>query len=385
MLLVHNSYQLVGGEDFAFENEVHLLRSHGHEVATYVRSNAELEGTSRVSAAMGAVWSRRSLNELTRLIAATRPEVVHFHNTFPLVSPSGIYAAKRLNVPVVLTLHNYRLTCAAATHFREGHVCLDCMGKVVPWPAVAHSCYREDRAASTVVSGMQLVHRLAGTWNRRVDAFIILSEVMRGVLESGGLPSEKLHIKVNFLPDPGAGQGPRERALFVGRLTPEKGLHTLLTAWGKLPDLPLDIIGSGPLEREVLRAVEERGLHNVRLIGQMGHAEVLTAMKRARLLIVPSLAYEGLPMTIIEAFACGTPVIASDIGSSAEMVGAHQAGALFSPADWEGLARLVRDLWGDEDKLDRFRQLGRQEYARAYGPDRNYESLMKIYDSLRRA
>jgi len=382
VLMVHNYYQRAGGEDFAFENEVQLLRSRGHRVDTYVRRNEELDEASLLSAAMGAIWSRGSLIELTQLIYAVRPEVVHFHNTFPLVSAAGIYAAKRLDIPVVATLHNYRLTCAAATHFREGRVCLDCIGKSVPWPAVAHSCYRGNRAASAVVAGMQIVHRLAGTWSHKVDALIVLSKSMREVLEAGGLPRKKLHIKANFLPDPGMGRGTRHRALFVGRLTPEKGLDTLLSAWRMLPDMPLDIIGSGPLEEVIRRQVQDQRLHNVQIHGHLSHADVLSAMKRARLLLVPSVAYEGLPMTIIEGFATGVPIVCSDIGSPAEMVGSRSVGALFGPGDPEALVKLVKSLWADGQRLEQLRQAGRQEYERAYGSDRCYERLMEIYGGM---
>lgn len=382
VLMVHNYYQQVGGEDFAFENEVHLLRSRGHEVETYVRRNEELEEASRLSAAVGAIWSRNSLNALRQVIQRSRPEVVHFHNTFPLISPSGIFAAKRLDIPVVMTLHNYRLTCAAATHFRDGSLCLDCLGKLVPWPAVVHGCYRRHRAGTTVVAGMQIVHRLAGTWAHKADALIVLSKYMRQVLETGGIPRKQLHIKPNFLPDPGLGRGSRERALFVGRLTPEKGLDTLLSAWQMLPDVPLDIIGSGPLEPQVQSRIERWNLPHVRMIGHVGHEEVLGMIKVARLLVVPSLAFEGLPMTIIEGFACGAPVVCSDIGSLAEMVGPHHAGALFPPGDSEQLAHLVSNLWKDNQRLEQLRQAGRREYEQTYGPAHSYERLMEIYEDI---
>jgi len=381
VLMAHNYYLQQGGEDFAFENEVQLLRSRGHQVETYARSNEELDATPRLAAAVEAFWSWRSWNELSHLVHATCPDVVHFHNTFPLISPSGVHAVKSLNVPVVVTLHNYRLTCAAATHFRAGHVCLDCVGKLVPWPAVAHNCYRQDRGASAVVAGLQVGSRMVRTWSHKVDALIVLSEWMRGVLEAGGLPHEKLHIKANFLPDPGMGKEGRERALFVGRLTSEKGVDTLLSGWRRLSDIPLDIVGSGPLEKTIRKMVVEQGLEHVRVLGQITHEEVIAVMKRARLLIVPSIAFEGLPMTIIEGFACGTPVVASAIGAPWEMVGQH-AGAVFKTGDPDDLRRVVRTLWTDDGRLERMRQFGRREYERVYSPDRNYHRLTEIYEAV---
>ena len=251
--MLHNHYQQPGGEDQVFEVEGALLEAHGHRVLRYTQHNDSVADMTRAELAKATVWNTVAYRELRTLIREEQPQVAHFHNTFPLISPAAYHAARAERVPVVQTLHNYRLICPSALFFREGRVCEDCSGKAVPWPGVAHACYRGSRSSSAAVAAMLTAHRVLGTWSRAVDAYIGLTEFARQRFVRGGLPAEKIVVKPNFVhPDPGAGGGDGEYVLFVGRLSEEKGVDTLLKAW-KRPRVrvPLKIVGDGPLVPEV--------------------------------------------------------------------------------------------------------------------------------------
>src|SRR5918999_951602 len=256
VLAVHNRYQQPGGEDQVFLAETALLESYGHSVVRYSTHNDRVAAMNRLALAGNTLWNSSTYQELRTLIRQERPHVVHFHNTFPLVSPAGYYAAKAEGVPVVQTLHNYRLLCPNALFFRDGRVCDDCMGKVVPWPGVVHKCYRGSRAASGLVTAMLTTHRVLRTWIRMVDVYVALTEFAQRKFAEGGLPAGKIVVKPNFVyPDPGPGEGRGAYALFVGRLSPEKGVGTLLAAWERLERrIPLKVVGDGPLREQAVEA-----------------------------------------------------------------------------------------------------------------------------------
>jgi glycosyltransferase involved in cell wall biosynthesis len=237
ILAIHNSYQQPGGEDQVFLAETSLLERYGHQVVRYSKHNDRAAGMNRLALAGTALWNNSTYRDLRVLIRRERPDVAHFHNTFPLVSPAGYYAAKAEGVPVVQTLHNYRLLCPNALFFRDGGVCEDCMGKAITWPGVVHKCYRGSRAASGLVTAMLATHRALRTWTDMVDVYIALTEFARRKFIEGGLPEERMTVKPNFVdPDPGPGTSDDGHALFVGRLSPEKGVDTLLAAGNALED-----------------------------------------------------------------------------------------------------------------------------------------------------
>ena len=379
VLAFHTYYQHAGGEDVVFDAEVALLRQKGHKVCVYSLSNRALEAMARGKAAVNAIWNLKAYWDLRRKIETCRPNVVHFHNTFPLASPGVIHAAKHQVVPTIVTLHNYRLLCLNALLYRSGQVCEDCVGNLVPWPGVVRGCYRDSRAVSGVVAAQLVVHRLIGTWGRLVDAYVSLTEFARQKFVEGGLPADKIVVKPNFVhPDPGFGDGRGGFALFVGRLSAEKGVDTLLAAWKRLQGrVPLKIVGDGPLASEVAATAER--IEGVEWLGRKPRAGVLDLMKQASFLIFPSRWYEGFPMTIAEAFATGLPVVASNLGAMATLIDHERTGLHFRPGDPEDLVAKIEWLLGHPEVLARMRKEARAEYEAKYTAERNYQMLMEIY------
>jgi glycosyltransferase involved in cell wall biosynthesis len=381
ILAVHNRYQRPGGEDQVFAEETALLQSRGNRVLRCEVHNDQVEHTGRFTLAKDTVWNASAYRELGALIRRERPDVVHFHNTLPLISPAGYYAARAQGVPVVQTLHNYRLLCPVALFFRDGHVCEDCMGKAVPWPGVVHGCYRGSRAASGVVATMLTVHRALRTWTQTVDVYVALTGFARDKFVEGGLPAGKIQVKPNFVaPDPGRGEGGGGYALFVGRLAPEKGTGTMLAAWDRLePGIPLKIVGDGPLKDRVARAAATRP--NVEWLGHRPVAEVHALMRKAEMLVLPSEWYETFGRVAAEAFAAGTPVLAADIGAVAELVEHGRTGLKFRPGDPEDLATQVDWALSHPANLRRMRGDARAEFEARYTAEINYPKLMEIYES----
>ncbi len=380
ILVAHNYYRQPGGEDAVFAAETHLLRQQGHEVFELIEANDRIDEIGRLTAALQTVWSRPAHRKFTRILRQTSADVVHFHNTFVLISPSAYYACKELGVPVVQTLHNYRLLCPAATMLRDGHLCEDCLGKTPPWPGVLHGCYRNSRSQTAVAAAMLTFHRWLKTWRQQVDVFVALTEFARQKFVQGGLPAEKVVFKPNFiLLDPGMREGQGNYALFIGRLSPEKGVRTLLKAWQHVDNIPLRIVGDGPLMQEVQQEVRIRQLHRVKVLGQCDFKEVLQLIQGARFLVFPSQWYEGFPMSIVEAFACGLPVIAPRLGAMQEIIAEKDTGLHFKPGDPEDLAEKVAWAWMHDGDMRQMGGSARREYELKYTPEANYQMLMRIY------
>jgi glycosyltransferase involved in cell wall biosynthesis len=389
ILLVHNSYQQHGGEDTVVRQEKHLLERSGHDVVLYHQSNdAILEYSSfeRLTLPMRAVWSTDSRRRIESLIKQHRPEVVHVHNTFVVLSPSIYSACKENGIPVVQTLHNYRLICPAATFLRNGNVCEECIDHSL-WRSVRYGCYHGRRSHSAMTALMLAVHRGRGTWKEEVTCYIALSEFARSKFLDAGFSADNIFVKPNFVyPDPGA----RGRqlpvfscgyALFVGRLSPEKGAHVLLSAWQRLQTaIPLFIIGDGPERPKLEAEVARLGLSNVHFCGFRDRTETLAAMKAANFLVFPSTWYEPFGMTVVEALACGTPIICSRVGAIPEMVEDGRTGLHFSPGDSDDLAEKVRWAWSHPERLRLMRNEARNEFERKYTAEKNYPTLMRIYE-----
>ncbi len=382
MLLLHNRYQQAGGEDQVFAAEGELLEAHGHQVVRYVTHNDQVTKMSRPAVAKATVWNGTAYRELRALIRRERPQLAHFHNTFPLISPAAYYAARAEGVPVVQTLHNYRLLCPNALFFRKGRVCEDCLGKAFPWPGIAHACYRGSRASSGMVAAMLTIHGALSTWQGTVDMYIALTEFARQKFVQGGLPAEKITIKPNFVsPTPEAGEGRGKYALFVGRLSQEKGVDTLLAAWDNLKGkVPLKIVGDGPLAANVAKAAEK--FREVEWLGRQPEDRVLALMKDAQTLLFPSVWYEGFPMVIAEAYAVGLPIIASDLGSMSSLIDHGHTGLHFRPGDPKDLAARVEWASTHPAELKQMRKGARAEFEAKYTAEKNYSRLIEIYESV---
>jgi glycosyltransferase involved in cell wall biosynthesis len=381
ILAVHNRYQRPGGEDQVFVDETALLETRNHRVLRYEVHNDQVKQVNRLILAKDTVWNTSAYRELGALIRRERPHVVHFHNTLPLVSPAGYYAARAEGVPVIQTLHNYRLLCPVALFYRDGRVCEDCMGKAVPWPGVVHRCYRGSRTASGVIATMLTVHRALRTWTEMVDVYVALTEFARNKFIEGGLPAGKIVVKPNFVaPDPGRGQGGGGYALFVGRLAPEKGTETMLAAWDRLGTrIPLKIVGDGPLRDRVVEAAARQS--NVEWLGHRPVEDVHALMGKADMLVFPSQWYETFGRVAAEAFAAGTPVIAANIGAVAELVEHGRTGLKFRPGDPEDLVTQVEWALSHSAELRSMREEVRAEFEAKYTAERNYRALMEIYEA----
>jgi glycosyltransferase involved in cell wall biosynthesis len=384
VLLVHNYYQQPGGEDQVFATEAALLEAHGHSVVRYTVHNDQVAEMNPLSLVQTTLWNKTVYRELRALICRERPQGAHFHNTFPLISPAAYYAAKAEGVPVVQTLHNYRLLCPSQGGFflRQGKVCEDCLGQFLPWPGIVHSCYRNSKAGTAVHVMMLSWHRAVQTWTKMVDVYIALTEFAQQKFIQGGLPAEKMVVKPNFVyPDPSSGEGQGGYALFVGRLSPEKGTDTLLAAWERLDGkVPLKIVGDGPLSLQVDKAVQR--LPEVEWLGRLPKTQVLTLMKDAHVLIFPSLWYEGFPMVIAEAFAVGLPVVASELGSMSSLIAPGRTGLHFRPGNPEDLAAQVEWTLKHPAELAQMRREARAEFEAKYTAAQNYQMLMEIYERV---
>jgi len=376
--LVHNHYRQPGGEDQVFAAEGDLLEAHGHSVTRYAAHNDTLDGTRQLALARATVWNGEQYRDLRAVFREARPDVVHVHNTLPLVSPAVYYAARAEGAAVVQTLHNFRVACVNGLFFRDGHVCEDCLGKLAPWRGVLHACYRGSRAASAAVAAMVGYHKLRGTYREQVDAYITLTDFSREKFVAAGLPARKLFVKPNFVyPDPGVGGGHGGYALFVGRLSDEKGAGTLLAAWQRVgARLPLLIVGDGPMAAPVAEAAV--GGH-VTWLGRRPPRDVYELMGAAAVVVIPSEWFETFGRVAVEAFATGTPVLASNIGAIAELVDHRRTGLLFTPGDAEALVDAVAWAISHPAELAAMRRAARAEYEDKYTAEANYDQLMATY------
>jgi glycosyltransferase involved in cell wall biosynthesis len=383
VLLVHNFYQNAGGEDQSFAADKAMLEKYGHEVSTFTLSNDLVKGMGRLKAAGKAMWNAECYRDLRRVIRENKPQVVHFANIFAVISPAAYYAAHAEGAAVVQTLHNFRLICPSAILFRDGAVCEDCLGKSFAWPGIVHGCYRGSRLASAAVATMLATHRLVGTWRREVDAYIALNNFVYAKYLKAGINPEQLFVSPNYLrSDLKPGCGDSGFALFAGRLTPEKGIRTLLEAWSRLPgDIMLKIAGDGA-DADLVRAAAEVN-PNIEWLGWRHQEEVVELAGRATCVIIPSLWYEGFNRVILEAFAQGTPVVASDMGSMKVIVDHGRTGLLFRPGDPDDLAAKVAGLMADPALRRTMRLAARAEFEDVYTEDANYDRLLRIYEFAR--
>jgi glycosyltransferase involved in cell wall biosynthesis len=375
--LVHNYYQWPGGEDRVFATEGELLEANGHEVSRYTVHNDRVHAMGRLALAHATIWNGGIARELRARWEREGTELVHFHNTFPLISPAAHHAARDAGLAVVQTLHNYRLLCPGATFFRDGRPCEDCLGRSVAWPAIAHRCYRDSRTASAGVTAMLAIHRALRTWRETVDVYVAPSEFVRAKFIEGGLPHDRVMVKPHFLPsDPGVGTHAGEYALFVGRISREKGIVALLDAWRRRgPPCQLRVAGTGPLEHLLVSPPA-----GVEWLGPQPPDAVSALMREALLLVAPSEVYETFGLTVIEAFATGLPVLVTRGGALAELVRDGVTGFHVEPNDPEAILGRVCWALAHPAELAAMGRCARHEFEANYTAAANYERLIRIYE-----
>ncbi|QOV88821.1 glycosyltransferase family 4 protein [Humisphaera borealis] len=380
ILVAHNFYQRPGGEDQVFADETSLLKSAGHQVTEFTVHNDSVAGQGKLALVGKTLWNRDTARQIADLVQRHRVDVVHFHNTFPLISPASYYAARSAGAAVVQTLHNYRLLCPGSLFLRDGKVCEDCLGKTLPWPGAVHKCYRGDRGASTVTAGMLGVHRMVRTYHHAVDRYVALTEFAREKFSQGGFPRHKIVVKPNFiLDDRGAGSGAGGYALYVGRLDEGKGIEVLLPAWKQVRgDFKLRILGDG-MQADLVRqamAADPR----IEWLGRRPMDEVYASMGDAAFMVLSSVWYEGLPKTVCEAFSRGTPIVASNLGALSELISHEKTGLHFTPGDPTDLARQLQ--WGLEHReaLGAMRVNCRKTFEERYTAAANIGMLAAVYE-----
>jgi glycosyltransferase involved in cell wall biosynthesis len=380
ILTIHNKYKFRGGEDESRESEDKILAARGHHIEEIVFDNQSISRGNVLRTGLETLWCQTSYERVRKKILEWNPDIVDIHNFFPLASPSIHYAAHRLGKPVMQTIHNYRLLCAGATFHRNGAVCEDCTKHFLPWPAVLHSCYRDNALETSSVATMIMMHRLLRTWKRTVTTFIAISEFTRQKFVEQGFPASRTIVKPNPVLDPGTPGKGGSGFLFVGRLTVEKGIRTMLEAMELVkPGVCLTIAGDGPLTQEVQAAALRNPL--VKYAGRITQPEALHLMGASRCVLFPSEWYETFGRVAAESFARGTPVIASRIGAVAEIVDHGRTGFHFQTGNPQDLARMIDYAFENENELTAMRGEARSEYERKFTAERNYQMMIEIYEN----
>lgn len=375
----HNFYQITGGEDTVVASEKKLLEDNGHEVITYYKHNDEIQNYStsqKIGLLKKTTWSANTLVEFKRVLKESRADVCHVHNFLPLISPSIFEACSELNIPVVLTLHNYRLICTNGLFLRENKICEDCMGKSA-YGSVRKKCYRNSVVQTYAVARMIEKNKKAGTWQSKVDSFICLTDFAKNKFEEHGLPKSKLMVKPNFISSPLLEKDTEVEKyfLFVGRITASKGVD-LIKMVAKFLNYPIYMIGEGDLEQSF---ENEKG---IRLLGKKSYEETQGFIANAEALVVPSIWYEGMPMTILEAFSQKTPVIASDIGGIASMIQHKENGLLFKTNSGDAFKAQLEYAINNPSEMEVISDQAFQKFNDLYSSKSNYQQLLDIYNRV---
>lgn len=383
VLQLHNHHQSLGGAMEVLAHEAILLTGGGHEVREYTLAPTEELGLSGVRAGLKAVWNVEASRDVEDLIRTFRPDVVHVHTPFPLMSPAVYRAAHRLGVPAVGTLHSYRYSCIAAMCHRDGAICEDCIGKRIKLDGVRHRCYHDSLGASLALTTGLAVHRTLGTFHHAVTRFLALTDFARDLMIRDGFPADKVVVKHNSVPDPGVADGDRSgdgSVVFAGRLMDVKGVRTMLDAWRQAEhsDLQLRIAGDGPLRGVVEEAA--RADPSISYEGWVPEIEIFDLMGRARAVLVPSEWYEGGgPLVTLRSLAVGTPVVISDLENISQYVREDGTGVAFEPGNAQSLAGVLTQVAADPAGWRARRTLARRSYETRYSPEVDLPRLEAIY------
>jgi glycosyltransferase involved in cell wall biosynthesis len=383
VLMVHNYYRQRGGEDQVFENEAKLLEQHGINVIRYTVSNNEFEKYPPLRAFTSCIWNPETYRNISELITRHPVDVIHCHNLWAVASPSVYWAGRKKNIPIVQTLHNYRMVCCNGLLLREGRICTECYRRhfVPTLKPIKYKCYRNSRSTTLAIYSMINIHRVLGTWKKKVNLYIAPSNFQKKILSEAGLPESKIAVKHNFtfeLPTSMAKAGNHDYVVYIGRLSPEKGIDVLLKAWEAIPHIPLVIAGNGPLAERV-KEVSKKCL-SIKYTGQISHENVISIIAGARCVIVPSICFESMPLITLEAFSCGTPVVASRVGALPEIIEDNVTGLLFTPGNINEMISKIQSLWHNQDLAIQMGKQARAEYERKYSEKVAFNNLMSIYE-----
>jgi len=387
ILIVHNRYRPTApsGEDAVVDQESSALSSRGHDVVLFQRHSDEIATWSplrRATLPVRLLWSEQSRRSIADSLNHFAPDVVHIHNIFPLVTPSILYACRDASIPVVATLHNYKLGCAAGTLFREGHVCHDCLAGSSR-PALTHGCYRGSAATTAPVVFGSWLHRSA--WQTMITAYIFISAAQRDVLAPVGLPADRSFVKHNFVPTPPSHSriATEPQVAYVGRLDEAKGAPFLMRAWdafrARHPRSPLRlvVVGGGDLAPTVASWAVQHP--SVTIAGHVTREEVCRILGQSRAVVVPSQWEETFGMVAVEAMAAGTPAVASAHGAFPELITPGSDGALFPPTDIDALVKIFADIDDHPAQWDAYGQTARQTYQTRFSQDAGIARLLEIY------
>lgn len=380
--MLHNQYLIGGGEDVSAKAEADMLRRHGHTVDLVLLNNETILTTPKWRVALGSIWSARSYRTVLQKVRTEGYHIVHVQNFFPLLSPSIFYAAKKGGAKVFFSVRNYRLMCPNAQLFTQDEICSRCVGKLIPLPGVRHKCYRHSTSASAVVTAMLSVHNFLRTWQKKIDGFICISEFVKKQMLQAGIPESKLFRKYNFiLEDPEFNDRPADNFLYVGRLSPEKGIGLVVEAFAspELAGRSLTIIGDGPMRDTVEAAAAQHP--NIRYLGPQDLQTTYRQMRQAFYLVFPSRWHEPFGRTIVEAFACGTPVIAADSGAASELVTDQSNGLLFPRDNVRALIEKIQAAC-DDPQYGQKRSNARESYLERFTMEKNYPELLNIYSAV---
>ena len=379
ILQVHNYYKIPGGEDQVVANEKRLLEENGHEVYTYYRQNSTIDQYSKwqkIKLIKDTTWSSSSYADFDKLLGTIKPDICHVHNFMPLITPAVYSACQAHKIPVAQTLHNYRLICTNGLFMRDGNICEDCLSKS-PYGAVKKKCYRDSYLQTYAVARMLDKHTKRKTWQDNIDAYFCLTEFAKSKFISHGLPEQKLHVKPNFveLNESRNKIITEDYLVYVGRLESNKGIEIFSQIAQDLA-IPLKVVGNGPLIESI------RNLPNIEVLGALPHQSTLDLISGAKALIFPSLSYEGMPMTILEAFSLKTPVVSSNIGAMKTIINHQQNGLLFDSNSAEDLLDKIKLILGDNGLDKNLTQAAFEDYKNNYSKTANYKLLIDTYTQL---
>ena len=382
--MAHNFYQTPGGEDESYRTESRLLESGGHEIIRYEKNNDEIKHENKIVTAKNTIWNQNTYRELELILSNNNIEIAHFQNTFPIISPSAYYACQRRKIPVIQALRNYRITCINGMLQRNNLPCQDCVGSVFPLSGVVHRCYRDSIAASIVAATALSMHKIIGTYDQKVDVYIAISDYVKRVYVEAGIAPEKIFVKPNTVIPYKPHEKNRDNTfVYVGRLIPEKGIDKLLKEWSNMElDYELIVVGGGDYLKKYKN--EFSAIKSIRFVGQLSRQQAEEYLSMAVATIVPSMWAEPFGRVVIESYAVGTPVIASNIGALPELIQDGETGMLFEPFEDGSISSKIYEFVSMRHKWTQMRERCLESYENFYSSQSNLEILEEIYKHAKR-